>query len=145
MAEGHGETRASVPANRVLLMDDEEIILDVVSRILVRMGYEVGTATDGKEAVEKYKTAREDGVPYDIVILDMNVNNGMNGLDAIGLLLEEDPGVVAIVSSGYASDPVIENFQEYGFKGAIAKPYTPTELGKCIDVALAVVRNNVKV
>ncbi|MBI4684310.1 MAG: PAS domain S-box protein [Nitrospirae bacterium] len=113
---------------RILVMDDDEIVRAVAVRMIAQCGYEVAFARDGAEAVEMYKKAKDSSRPYDVVILDLIIPAGMGGSEAIKKLIEIDPNVKAIVSSGYSSDPIIANFREYGFKGALAKPYEFTEL-----------------
>lgn len=113
---------------RVLVMDDEENIRELVKEMLGSLGYEVTTAMDGAEAIELYRDARDSGQPFDAVITDLTVPGGMSGKEAIQQLVKIDPGVKAIVSSGYSNDPIMANFREYNFHGAIAKPYRTREL-----------------
>ena len=61
----------------------------------------------------------------------------MGGEVAVKKLLKMDPGVKAIVSSGYADDQVIAKYRDYGFSGMVAKPYTIAELGKAMYDVLA--------
>ena len=113
---------------RVLFMDDEEMLRNVVSRMLELMGYDVASAADGEEAVRLYIEAAEKGSGFDAVILDLSVQRGMGGRDAAAKLIEYDPDVVALVSSGFVGDTVLQNYREYGFRGVIPKPYTSDEL-----------------
>ena len=108
---------------RILLMDDEEIIRNVTSAVLIYLGYEVATATNGDEAISLYIQAKESGYPYDAVVLDLKIPRGMDGKEAIQKLIELDSEVRAIVLSGYYDEPVIANYRKYGFKDAIVKPY----------------------
>lgn len=117
---------------KVLIMDDEESIRDLVSNILVGIGYKVEFAKDGAEAIELYKRARESGQPFDAVILDLTIPGGMGGKETIKRLLEIDPEVKAIVSSGYSNDPIMAEFSEYGFMDVIAKPYRIEELSRAL-------------
>ena len=113
---------------RILFMDDEEMLRSVVSRMLEIMGYDVASAADGEEAVRLYIEAAESGFGFDAVILDLSVQRGMGGRDAAAKLIEYDPDVIALVSSGFVGDPVLQNYREYGFRGVIPKPYTSDEL-----------------
>ena len=121
---------------RILVMDDEEMLRNVSSAMLDKLGYEVEVAIDGVEAIEMYKKARESGEPYDAVILDLTNNVGMGGVEAIQKLLEIDPEIRAIVATGYSFDPVVENYRAYGFCGAMTKPFGMDELGKTVKKAL---------
>jgi CheY-like chemotaxis protein len=113
---------------RILFMDDEEMLRSVVSRMLEIMGYDVVSAADGEEAVRLYIEADEAGERFDAVILDLSVNKGMGGREAVEKLIEYDHDVVALLSSGFVGDPVLQNYREYGFRGVIPKPYTSDEL-----------------
>jgi signal transduction histidine kinase/CheY-like chemotaxis protein len=110
-------------SGHILLMDDEEAILDVSAMMLTSLGYSVETSLDGKQAIAKYIDADKRGTPFDVVILDLTVPNGMGGEDAIKELLAINPQVKVIVSSGYSSSNALSNYAEYGFKGRIAKPF----------------------
>lgn len=118
---------------KILLMDDEQIILDVTNEVLTFLGYEVSFAKDGVAAVDLYKREMESGAPFDIVILDLSIPEGMGGKDAIRKLRELDPGVKAIVSSGYANDPVVMDYATYGFAGRLTKPYKITDMKATLE------------
>lgn len=122
---------------KVLLMDDEEIILDATSDILDEIGYTVEVAEDGSEAINKYKEALDAGEPYDVVIMDLVIPGGMGGVETIKELLKIDPDAKAVVSSGYSTDPVIANYKKYGFSGAVSKPYKIEDLDRLIRRAIA--------
>ncbi len=108
---------------RVLVMDDEEAIRQIASRILARNGFVVESASDGAEAIRLFEDARRRGCPFDVVILDLTIRGGMGGQEAMRTLLELDPHVKAIVSSGYSNDPVMASHRQHGFRGVAAKPY----------------------
>lgn len=114
---------------RVLLMDDEETVRDVGEKMLRHLGYEVICASDGDSMLAAYREAREKGISFDAVIMDLIVSGGMGGKEAIKRLLEIDPGARVIVSSGYANDPIMSDYKTHGFSGVVAKPYRIEDLG----------------
>ena len=113
---------------RILVMDDEEMIIKLANLILNRLGYDAAFATHGQEALDLYKAAQADRAPFDAVILDLTIRGGMGGKETIEKLIEFDPEVKCIVSSGYSESPVLTNYTEYGFKGKVVKPYSLFEL-----------------
>jgi two-component system cell cycle sensor histidine kinase/response regulator CckA len=117
---------------RVLVMDDDRIILDVAGQMLSRLGHAVEYAENGVQAIEKYSAAMQEGQPFDVVILDLTVRGGMGGAEAIGTLLALDPAVRAVVSSGYSDDPVTSRHRELGFKAFLKKPYNVKEMSDVI-------------
>ena len=108
---------------KILVMDDDEVLQEIISEMLEFAGHEVEIAADGQQAVDMYQQAMKAGEPFDLVITDLTVPGGMGGKEMTAELLEIDPVVKVIVSSGYSSDPVMANFADYGFKAVIAKPY----------------------
>lgn len=118
---------------RVLVMDDEEILRDVAGEMLKSIGYEVVLTKDGAEAIMEYKKNKKAGKSFDAVILDLTVPGGMGGEETIKKLLETDPEIKAVVSSGYSSDPIMANFKKYGFIEVIAKPYNIAELSNTLS------------
>lgn len=118
---------------KILVMDDEEVVREVAGLMLRTIGYEVEFASDGVEAIELYKRAMESGEPFEAAIMDLTVPGGMGGKEAIKNLLELDPNVKAIVSSGYSTDPIMSEFEQYGFKGIMAKPYQIEELSRMVS------------
>ena len=127
----------AVLTGKILVMDDEPEIRKIVSETLTLGGSEVKVACDGTEAIKLYKKAMGSGKPFDVVIMDLTIPGGMGGKKAVKKLLEIDPDAKAVVSSGYANDPVISNFEEYGFSGFIPKPYKIDELKRVINEVLS--------
>lgn len=117
---------------RVLVMDDEEAIRNLATRILSTRSCDVTTTSTGEEALSSYETARASGNPFDVVILDLTIRGGMGGKDTIQRLRELDPSVKAIVSSGYSNDPVMSNYRRYGFRGIVPKPYQAENLVRAV-------------
>ena len=123
-------------SGKILVMDDEEFIRNTAGEMLAAVGYTVGYANDGGEAIDLYIRARESGEPYDLIIMDLTIPGGMGGVETIQKLLEIAPDAKAIVSSGYANGPIMADFKEYGFKGVIAKPYRTDELCKVVQTVI---------
>ncbi|HEX2912556.1 MAG TPA: PAS domain S-box protein [Chloroflexia bacterium] len=123
-------------SGRILLMDDDKMIRDLGARALKRLGYDITVAQDGAEAVNLYREALDKGSRYDIVIMDLTVPGGMGGKETINHLYRLDPGVRAIVSSGYSNDPVMANYQQYGFKGVLSKPFMMEELSQKLELII---------
>lgn len=121
---------------KILVMDDQEVIRDILFQMLTKIGYEITTSSDGVEAIKLYIESKESGFPFDAVIMDLTIPGGMGGIETIKKLKEIDPNVKAIVSSGYSNDPAMSNLDEYGFKGVIAKPYRPQELREILQEVL---------
>jgi len=113
---------------RILLMDDDDVIRRIVAELLKNLKYEIETAEDGAVAMERYKEAMESDNPFDAVIMDLTIPNGMGGKETIEKLLEIDPDAKAIVSSGFSFDPVMSDFRKYGFKDVLPKPYEISDL-----------------
>jgi PAS domain S-box-containing protein len=124
-------------AGRILLMDDEEMIRDVASKMLNKLGYDVECARDGDETITRYQQARNSDRPFSAVIMDLTIPGGMGGKETVQKLIEIDPAVKAIVSSGYSSDPIMANFKQYGFVGVVSKPYTIKTLSETVNTILS--------
>ncbi|HAY21809.1 MAG TPA: hypothetical protein DCY27_06515 [Desulfobacterales bacterium] len=117
---------------KILVMDDEKMVRDVLGRMLMQLGYTVELVCEGSQVLERFVQAKKSGSPFDAVILDLTIPGGLGGKSTIRELLKIDPQVKAIVSSGYYDDPVMANYQDYGFCEVIAKPYRITELGEIV-------------
>ena len=113
---------------RILVMDDEESLRTLAQKMLKRLGYETETVKDGTEALEKYQKHMDSGEPFDAVLLDLTIKGGMGGDQAIKELIKIDPHARAIECSGYFNAPVMARYGEYGFRGAMAKPYQKADL-----------------
>ncbi len=126
----------TVAGARVLIMDDDESILDVLSIILTEMGHDVKIARNGEEALESVSTALSEGRPFDLLIMDLTIRGGMGGKDAIAKIRNLDPKIRSIVSSGYSNDPVMADPGVYGFDDILQKPYTIKDLREKLSTIL---------
>lgn len=123
-------------STRILIMDDEDLILDVVGSMLEFLGYEVELSKNAQEAVDKYRAALQSDKPFGAVIMDLTIPGGKGGKEVIKDLLSMDPLVKAIVSSGYSNDPVMANCEDYGFRGVVKKPFKMEELKDVLEKVL---------
>ena len=123
-------------SGKILLMDDEKNVRDTVYKLLVHMGYNVESVKDGDEAINLYRKSMNNGRSFDVVIMDLNIRGGMGGGETIQKLMEIDPDVKAIVSSGYSSDKIMANYDQYGFCGVISKPYDIEKLSELLSKIL---------
>ena len=121
---------------RVLFMDDDENICTLTGGMLESLGYKFDIARHGEEAVQLYKRYLNIGRPYDAVIMDLTIIGGMGGEQTFKVLRELDPGVVAIVTSGYDNDDMRRQFLDMGFCDYVTKPYRVGELGKSLRTVL---------
>src|SRR5436190_13336354 len=129
---GYAGVKELSGTGRVLIVDDEEVIRTLVEFPLTHLGYKVCSAATALELVDLYRQKLQGSERFDCVILDLTLPGGMGGKDALKLLLEIDPSVNAIVSSGYAMDATMSHYQDFGFRGVITKPYEAAELGRTV-------------
>ncbi len=126
------ESHVTSGSGRILVMDDEQMVRQIVSDMLEHLGYEVRTASDGKEAVQLYSELYKDGECYDAVLVDLTVQGGMGGLEALRKIRQIDENARVIVASGYSNDNVMVKFSDYGFVGKIEKPFIIEHLGSLL-------------
>lgn len=121
----------------ILVMDDEEMIRELTATILGHLGYRVTTCCHGEEAISLFDGAREAGMPFFAVILDLTIPNRMGGKEAAQRILALDPSARLIVSTGYSDDPVASHFREHGFCATLAKPYLVDDLVRTLEALQA--------
>lgn len=125
------------PKPKILLIDDEQVLLDVTGSMLRHLGYEVTTTDNHTDALSAYSRAKEMGNPYALIILDLTMRGDEGGEIAIQKWKAAHPEVKAVISSGYMNDPVLEEYWKYGFIGAMVKPYSLMELQTALEKFLA--------
>jgi PAS domain S-box-containing protein len=131
-----GASSAEQP-RRILLMDDEQMILDIVSRMLSHLGYTVTTTKDGAEAIAAFTKAKTRGEPFDVVMMDLVIPNGVGGQEAAPTIMQIDPHAKIIASSGHLDHPVMKDHRKYGFTAVLEKPYKLERLQQVIDGVIA--------
>ena len=109
---------------RILLMDDEPLVRNIAGEMIRSLGHEVEFAVNGEEAIAMYRKSLLSDSKFDIVVLDLTIRGGMGGEEVIKALLEIDPAIKAVVSSGYADSSAISQYQALGFRACLAKPYS---------------------
>lgn len=129
-------------ACKVLVMDDEQMIRDLMAEILAALGCAVTTCGNGSEAVELYAAAMRDAAPFDAVIMDLTIPGGMGGKEAAGQILEIDKNACLVVSSGYSNDPIMSDYAAFGFRATMAKPYRASEVSAVLADLLAPSRHH---
>ncbi|MEM7014370.1 MAG: response regulator, partial [Verrucomicrobiota bacterium] len=112
----------------ILVLEDEKMIRRLITATLEGAGFKVHETAEGQATIDAYRSANDDGHPYDLLIMDLSIDDGMGGVEAMGRIKEIDPNVQAIVSSGYSDDPAMANPAAYGFSAVLPKPYQPQEL-----------------
>ena len=131
-AEGPGITPMQPGSERILVMDDEPALRNLLKTVLANLGYDVQGARDGAEAIALCEGAIAAGKPFDAVILDLTVSGGMGGLETAGRLKEMRRAPKLIVSSGYSDAPVMSDFARYGFDAVIPKPWVAADIAAAL-------------
>lgn len=122
-----------IEAKRILVMDDDEMLLELAQLQLSELGHQAYTVEDGSQALSLYVEMKEKNTPFDLVIMDLTIRGGMGGKEAVQKLLTIDKRATVVVVSGYSTDPVLAQFQDYGFCAALTKPFDLTMLQSCIE------------
>ncbi len=122
---------------KILVMDDEEDIRYIFTKMLNRIYYEAEVAGDGNEAIKIFKGARDSNEPFDAVIMDLEVADGMGGEEAIKRLLEIDPGTKIILSSGSIDNQIMKDFRKYGISAVLRKPFKNDDLKKVLGKVIS--------
>ena len=131
------QKNALIPGKgRILVMDDDNMVRQVLEKLLARLGYEASLVKYGRIAISEYKISMESNNKFDAVIMDLTIAGGWGGKKTINVLRKIDPDVRAIVSSGYSNDTVMSNYVEFGFSGVVKKPYQIDELSHVLAEVL---------
>jgi DNA-binding NtrC family response regulator len=112
-------------------VDDVEEQRNIAAGMLTRLGYDARTVSSGEEAVEHIRTH-----PVDILVLDMIMPPGIDGLETFKRILEFRPGQKAIVASGFSETERIREMRKLGAAAYVKKPYLFKNIGPAIRKAL---------
>jgi len=123
---------SGVGTESILVVDDNEGQRDVAAALLRSLGYSVRTAASGERAIEFLKTR-----PVDLVVLDMIMDPGIDGLDTYREIIKIHPGQRALIASGYSATERVETMQRLGAGQYLKKPYSLKTLGRAIREELA--------
>lgn len=118
---------------RIMIMDDDAMLREISEEMLHNLGYKVTQSPDGSNALIQYQEAMDTDDNIDLVIMDLTIPSGIGGKEAIKMIQKIDPDVKVLVSSGYCNDPVMAHYNDYGFMGAVKKPYSQDELGAAVN------------
>lgn len=116
----------------LLAVDDDEVVLRVMQRILGNMRYHVDIALSSESALEMQEAARQAGKPFDLVLMDLTIPGDIGGLEIFHKLRGNQPDLKGIVVSGYTNDPVLIDPAQYGFACSVPKPFHPQELIRAV-------------
>jgi len=122
----------SFNGEKILILDDEKLVIEIAEEILTHLGCKVMITRDGNDTIREYLNAMAMNDLYSILILDLTIPGGKGGKDVIKELLKYDPNVRAIVSSGYSNDPIMSEYEKHGFKAVLPKPYTIESVNKIL-------------
>ena len=126
--------RPGVPGEgHVLIVDDEAPLRAFARQCLVNNGYQVSETDNGQDAVRLYQSLRRSGRTPDVVLMDLTLRGGMNGVEAAGEILRFDPDARIVVCSGSVNQDVQNIFLEKGFLAALPKPYDVAELTRTVS------------
>ncbi|MBF0118104.1 MAG: response regulator [Desulfobacterales bacterium] len=114
---------------KILIMDDEDDIREVIAKLLNYLGYKAVQTKDSYEAIYEYTKAIEIKEPYDVVVLDLTMAYGLNGIDTLKRLREMNPNIKGIICTGYSNvSDIEEKLKEAQIDHIIHKPFKINEL-----------------
>jgi len=126
----------AVRSASILILDDEEVVRNMIGAMLEQLGHRVKLTGDCIQAMMEYQAALQSDAAYDAVIVDLMIPGGIGGQEVTREIRKMDPMAKIILSSGYATDPVIANYEEYGFAARVVKPYRFDDLRKVVTQVL---------
>jgi PAS domain S-box-containing protein len=123
---------------RILVLDDEPPVRSLLEQVLTAAGHEVVAVATGEQAIQAYTAAHgHPGRAFAAVIMDLTIPGDLGGAEALARIRAVDPGVRAIVASGYSQDPVMSAYRAHGFVARLAKPFDRSTLLEVVGRVLA--------
>jgi CheY-like chemotaxis protein len=119
-------------SRRILFVDEEESTRTIVSKLLIKIGYEIETVETSEAAIQAIKTEQ----PFNAVILELGGSGSNRAKDLIEIVHRLDPNIKSLGVTDYINDPIMIYYREYGFDGAICKPFTPSLLERALHEIL---------
>lgn len=132
-----GSEELAAGSGRILAMDDNQALLQLISQLLESLGYEVECTRNGDEAIVAFARAAAAQRPFCAALLDLTIPGGMGGAAAAARIREIDPSVKLIVSSGYSDAPVMSEHARYGFDAVVPKPWSLATLSRTLKRVLS--------
>jgi two-component system, cell cycle sensor histidine kinase and response regulator CckA len=108
---------------KVLVMDDEESVREVLAQMLAQFGHIAEVAPSGEAAIAAYRSARASKTPFDVALLDLSVKAGMGGAETLGQIRREDPTVTAVLMTAHTEETHLPHYKELGFRATLTKPF----------------------
>jgi PAS domain S-box-containing protein len=135
--DGHAMNRVPKAASRkVLFMDDEMMLWNLIESLLNQLDYDVDFAIDGQQALSLYRQAFDKGSDYALLILDITIRGGPGGKEVLQKILQINPEAKAVALSGYSADPVFSDPEKFGFVGSLQKPFQADDFIHLMDSLL---------
>lgn len=123
-----------------MLVEDEKLIRTATDLIVREIGYEVDSCMNGPQAIAKFEESLDYG-GYDVVIMDLMQQGEPEGHNIFKRMMELDPGVKGILSTGYSGTEVVRNYKNYGFSAVLKKPYSMDDLETALHEVIAGKKN----
>jgi two-component system cell cycle sensor histidine kinase/response regulator CckA len=123
----------AIPPNRfetlrILVVDDETSLHGILRELLEHCGAKVHATENGDEAVRIWTRAKNEGAPFQLVITDLSLGAGLDGLGVAREIRALSPDAKIVACTGSSADPIVDSPTEFGFDGCLAKPFLLKEL-----------------
>jgi len=117
----------------ILIMDDNQDLLYTLQLMLEKMEHVVTSTKNGEECIKTYEQSLKNNQPFDLILMDLIIKEGMGGEEAISHLKQINKNVIVVVIRGYNKSDIITNPKKHGFNSSIEKPFTKEKLEKKIS------------